>query len=218
MTIALINPNTNATTTQMMLSIAQQAAPLLDFTGLTAALGPGMITDGAALDASADEVIRLASSAEGVDAVIVSAFGDPGVLRLRQASEIPVIGIGGAAARLAARSAGSFAVVTTTAGLAERITALMSGSSGATAYLGTFVTPGDPQDLMQDAGKLDAALLVQIAAAARAGAERVIIGGGPLGMAAERLAPRAPVPLINPIRAAVREMSGLLGHQEGPSS
>lgn len=218
MEIGLVNPNTNAATTRMMLSIAQQATPAVTFIGLTAALGPKMILDGIALDASVGEVVRLARSTQGLDGLIVSAFGDPGVAQLSRESKLPVIGIGGAAARAADQRGGVFAVVTTTAKLVERINMLMQGQSQNAAYAGTFITAGDPRSLMDAPDNLDAALLVQIQRAALAGATQVIIGGGPLGMAAERLATRSPVPLINPISAAAREMGNLLAVNEGAQS
>ena len=46
--------------------------------------------------------------------------------------------------------------------------------------------------------------------AAAAGAEAVIIGGGPLAQAAVRLAPLSPVPLIQPVPEAARAMARLL--------
>ena len=204
--IGLINPNTNAATTRAMVSIAQRAVPALNIMGLTAQHGPMMIQNRLALDASATEVVRLGQSVQALQGLIVSAFGDPGVAQLSKDNPTPVVGIGGAAARLAARRGGALAVVTTTPKLADQIDMLMQDQCGAARYLGCFLTVGDPEALMQDPEGLDAAMLAEIKRAAEAGASQVIIGGGPLGMAAERLADRSPIPLINPIRAAAYEM------------
>ncbi|MFY9238872.1 MAG: aspartate/glutamate racemase family protein [Roseovarius sp.] len=59
--------------------------------------------------------------------------------------------------------------------------------------------------LTANAAALDEALATAIAAAiADGGAEAVVIGGGPLAEAARALASRTPVPLIEPVPAAVR--------------
>lgn len=216
--IGLINPNTNAATTLAMVSIAQRAVPACNIIGLTALQGPMMIQNRLALDASAIEVVRLGRSVQALQGLIVSAFGDPGVAQLSKNNAMPVIGIGGAAARLAARHGGAFAVVTTTPKLADQIDMLMKDQCGDARYLGCFLTAGDPEALMQDPDGLDVALLAEITRAAAAGASQVIIGGGPLGLAAERLADRSPIPLINPIRAAAYEMEHRLGSHEKVST
>ena len=90
--------------------------------GVQAARGPAMITTEAALAASEAEVVRLGTSAApGVDAVVVAAFGDPGVLRLRAVLTVPVVGIGEAAMHEAARDGRRFGIATTTPGLARSI-------------------------------------------------------------------------------------------------
>ncbi|WP_425101858.1 aspartate/glutamate racemase family protein [Tropicibacter sp. S64] len=204
--VILMNPNSNAATTDAMVAIASQILP--DVTGWTAPGGPGMITGPDALDAAA----RLIGQAElpPADGVIVSAFGDPGRAELARRLVCPVVGIGEAAAQEAA-AFGAFAVATTTPGLQSRIDALMTERAGAARYVGCVLTAGDPLDLMRDAAALDAALMDATLRAAQAGAQAVIVGGGPLGEAADRLSPHAPVPLIAPIRAAARMMAARLG-------
>lgn len=211
--ILLMNPNANSATTRAMVAIASKILP--GVSGWTAPQGPQMIVTEATLDAAAELVG--ATVLPECDGVIVSAFGDPGRARLAARLSCPVLGIGAAAARqayaLASASGGSsgggFAVVTTTPDLAPRIDRMMAGQGGA-AYLGCYLAKGEPEALMLDAAALDAALLEASERAARAGAVAVIIGGGPLGEAAERLAECAPVSLISPIRAAAAEMAALL--------
>ncbi|MDO6585076.1 aspartate/glutamate racemase family protein [Salipiger sp. 1_MG-2023] len=196
MTLYLMNPNSNAGTTQAMLGIARRVLPQL--VGWTAPSGPGMIIDAPALERAG--ALVAAADLPGARGVIVSAFGDPGRGALAARLDCPVVGIGQAAAAAAGQGGRRFAVVTTTPGLKTQIDALMGD------YVGCFLTQGDPLALMQDAGALDAALLDGIAAAARAGAQAAIIGGGPLGEAAERLAAHSPIPLVAPIRAAVEAL------------
>lgn len=77
--IVLVNPNTSAALTTLMVDIARERAPAnVQIEGLTAAFGAPLITCDAELDKAADAVRALERElAQRADAVIVSAFGDP---------------------------------------------------------------------------------------------------------------------------------------------
>lgn len=215
MKIGLINPNSNRQTMDMMVDIARRAVPAATVDGFTATTGPMMIEDCAALDASSAEVVRIGHALVDFDGLIVSAFGDPGAQVLGAGLSIPVVGIGSAAARFANTKEAPFAVVTTTPALVRRIDQLMQAAAPDVPYLGTFVTNGDAASLMSRAQDLDLALLGQIMRASSAGAAQAIIGGGPLGAAAERLASQSPIELINPIKAATAEICSILNSGRG---
>ncbi|EBA09582.1 Asp/Glu racemase [Sagittula stellata E-37] len=201
-----MNPNSNAATTQAMVAIALQILPGVE--GWTAPRGPGMIVTEEALAASAEEVA--AADLPDAAGVIVAAFGDPGQAALAARLDCPVVGIGAAAAAEAGMGGRRFAVVTTTPGLERSVDGLMRAHAGAGRYVGCFLTQGDPLRLMEDADALDRALMAGIDRAAGQGAAVAIIGGGPLGEAAERLADHAAIPLIAPIRAAARALKDRL--------
>lgn len=209
--VLLINPNSSVQTTAAMLAIAQQHLPVVD--SWTNAHAPGMITDAAALAAAADQIASAALPP--ARAVIVAAFGDPGVDSLTERLDVPVIGIGAAAARAAGQGGTPFAVVTTTPLLAPAIDVLMR--SHASGYLGCFVTEGHPEVLMADPGALDTGLIHGCELAAGAGAKRIIIGGGPLAAAAIRIAHKVPVPLVQPLVAACHEVAAKTGHLAPPA-
>ncbi|MEY8120349.1 aspartate/glutamate racemase family protein [Falsihalocynthiibacter sp. BN13B15] len=213
--IALINPNSNAETTEKMVAIARKVDLDLVIDGFTAQRAPKLIIDKASLDASAAEVVEIARAMHGYSCVIVAAFGDPGADILRRNLPMPVIGIGAAAARRAMREGMPFAVATTTPALVPSIDTLMRANGGAAPYIGSFVPEGDAVSLMAQAEALDRALLHQIERAVHAGARQVIIGGGPLGEAAERLCGQATVPLIHPIKEAVKECIALMATKNG---
>src|SRR5271154_4304493 len=73
--ILLINPNTNKATTEMMVKIAQAAAPGdLEIVGATAPHGPLMIIDPEALAASAPQVVELGVAlGKDLSGIIISA-------------------------------------------------------------------------------------------------------------------------------------------------
>jgi Asp/Glu/hydantoin racemase len=81
--IVLLNPNTTAVLTDLMVEIAREvAAAGLSVEGLTAPFGPPLITCDLELDEAAQAVLSVAPVlAQRADAVIVSAFGDPVPMR-----------------------------------------------------------------------------------------------------------------------------------------
>lgn len=198
--LALVNPNTSVATTAAMLAIARRVAPDgLDIVGLTAPFGTPLITTAPALAEAGRAVASLAPDI-AADGVIVAAFGDPGLDELRLRLSVPVTGIGEAAFLAAAGRRA--AVVTTTPGLAAAI----QGMARCYGYddLPVVLTPGQPASLMAEPQTLLAALLDACRVAVRKhGAEVLIIGGGPLAEAARALRHLVPVPLIEPVPAAV---------------
>ncbi|RYC30318.1 aspartate/glutamate racemase family protein [Lichenibacterium minor] len=205
--ILLINPNTSIRTTETMLVAARAASlPGSTIRGATAARGAGMILDEAALAVAAEEVFRVGrDESAGYDAVIVSAFGDPGVVRLRALLSIPVIGIGEAGLREAAAGSRRFGIATTTPGLVARMQASVHALGLDAGFTGLRVCAGSPTAHAADPAG-------QYAALARAvedcmvhdGAERVVIGGGPLSASAARLRHRFAAAIVEPVPAAVR--------------
>ncbi|MFD3530306.1 aspartate/glutamate racemase family protein [Streptomyces sp. NPDC058664] len=222
--MVLINPNTSTATTAMMTAIARRTLGLAlpdgggdgvpSVRGVTVRRGPRMLTDPAALRAAAPEVLAeglRATAAGGCAALVVGAFGDPGVEALRAAAGVPVVGIGEAALREAAADGTPFGVATTTPLLAEAIDARVTALGLAGGYTGLRLTRGEPERLSAD----PALLLDRLEDAVRACAERdgaraVVIGGGPLGEAAEELRIRCAVGIVAPIPAACRAIVRLL--------
>lgn len=208
--IALLNPNTNAGTTRMMLGIAQQALPAgstFVIEGRTAPSGEPLIVNEAAL-ATASVVVQdygETLATEGMNAIIVSAFGDPGLLALRKKLAIPVTGIAEAGISEAAAGGRRYAIVTTTPLLRASLhdTAALYGH--ADTLVSVRITEGDAAHTMQNMERMANALLECCHHAIRTdGADAIVIGGGPLAHAAQLIAPQLHVPLIEPVAAAVR--------------
>ncbi len=207
--IILINPNTSSRTTDAMLAVARVALPLgSTIRGATAARGAAMILEEEALAVAADEVARIGpGAAAGCDAVIVSAFGDPGVDRLRALlpAAVPVIGIGEAALREAAAGSRRFGIATTTPGLVGRMEAAVRALGLGAAFTGVRVAAGEPLAHAADPAGQDAALARAVEDCLSLDrAERVVIGGGPLSASAARLGLRFAAQLVEPVPAAVR--------------
>ncbi len=204
--ILLINPNSSVATSRMMRQIAQRAAgPRMTVVEATAVRSPSMIVTAAELEAAAAEVVDIGlAHGPGCVGIIVSAFGDPGLERLTARVAVPVVGICEASMQAAARGGRRFAVATVTPDLMASIAGAAARLGLSALFTGTRVSGGDARALAQDPERLVATLgdLVQ-ACIAEDGAQAVIIGGGPLGEAAETLQPLFPVPVLAPIRCAV---------------
>lgn len=97
-----------------------------------------------------------------------------------------------------------FGIATVTPDLVESFAAKVQAFGLTPLFTGTRLTKGDPRGLASDPDALHVALEM----AARQcfeqdGAEVVIIGGGPLGQAADDLQRVLSAPIIAPIRSAV---------------
>ncbi|MFF2569358.1 aspartate/glutamate racemase family protein [Streptomyces sp. NPDC058084] len=247
--MVLVNPNTSAATTRMMTALARRAltGTGLRVRGVTAADGPPMLTDPHALDAAVPFVVAAAHAALASGdcaALIVAAFGDPGVPELRGRGlgrttgdttaydagagpgplgpraattpvpvpvPVPVVGIGEAALAEAAADGRRFGIATTTPRLAGSIAAHVERLGLASSYTGARFTAGAPERLAARPESLLAALEAAVrACVVRDGAEAVVIGGGPLGEAAEVLRSRLAVPVVAPVPAACRRIARML--------
>ncbi|MFE1272849.1 aspartate/glutamate racemase family protein [Streptomyces sp. NPDC058758] len=218
--VALVNPNTSGATTEMMAAIARRTLRPedgYDVRGVTVAAGPSMLVDEEALRASVRHVLdaadRLLAGPDGprVAAFVVSAFGDPGVEELRARTTVPVVGIAEAALREAGAEGRRFGIATTTPGLAAAIDARTARLGWSARYTGVRLTPGDPRRLAASPEEMTERLAEAVDRCVREdGAEAVVIGGGPLGEAAEVLRHRFPVPVVGPIPAAAGEVLRLL--------
>jgi allantoin racemase len=207
--ILLINPNSSATTTERMVGLAQAAAAdRCKITGATARRAPGMIVEPGALAAAADEVVEIAAAHESrFDGLIIAAFGDPGLARVRACCRTPAVGIAESAIAEAAAGGRRFGIATTTPALKAAIDQRVKSSGFGEQYTGLRITTADPVELVKSGDLLrDALAQVVRRCIGDDGAQAVIIGGGPLGEAARDLQPIFAIPIIAPIPAAVRAL------------
>ena len=190
----------------MMLGVAARAAEgRVAVVGTTATRSPPIIVTAEALADAGAEVVALGVAGEaGCLGIIVSAFGDPGVEELRERVSVPVIGLCEASMIAAAQGGRRFGVATVSPDLLAAVSAQARRLGLAGLYTGARCSGLDAAVLTRDAAALEAVLAREIAACIEDGAEAVIIGGGPLGEAAESLAGRFGVPVISPIACAVR--------------
>lgn len=215
--ILLINPNTHAPTTTMMVRLVQQQLPeSWQVHGITASEGVAMITNAAELDVAGTQVQSCWAQAQQAadvrwDGVILACFADPAIAWLRTATGLPCVGIGEAALHAASAGQRRFGIATTTPGLGPAMQVLVQRLGLVHWYTGAHYTDGSPMQLVAQADALHQQLHRAVQRCVeRDGAQAVVIGGGPLGQAAQTLAAQTHIPLIAPLTAAAQWMQQAL--------
>ena len=221
--ILLINPNTNAQTTAMMVQLVQQQLPAhWKVHGVSASQGAVMITNVAELAMATPQVHACWAQAQALlppgqcwDGVILACFADPAIAWLRSATGVPTIGIGEAAMRAASAGQRRFGIATTTPELDSPMQSLAQSLHLQHLYTGAHYTQGEPLQLVAQPDALTQQLLRAVqACVSQDGAQTVVIGGGPLGQAAQALAQHTDTPLIAPLTAAAQWMQQALSSSQ----
>lgn len=206
MKILLVNPNITKTVTDVMVNEARRSAsPGVEIISATAAFGAQYIETRVEAAIAAHALLDiLAEEANGKDAAIVSAFGDPGLMAAKEMLDIPVIGLSEAALHMAYTLGRRISIVCLTprlrdwygesaeaAGLADRIVNLRVVASPV-RNISTVVE--DLEIPLRDAC---------LAAVEEDRAEVVILGGGPTAGLARKIKDAIPVPLLDGVTCAV---------------
>lgn len=111
--VLVINPNTRADMTAMVADAARLAWPGVGVRTATGRFGGLYIASRAAFAIAGHATLdAYAEHGEGVDAVLLACFGDPGLDALREIAPVPVIGLVEAAALEASAGGARYAIVT----------------------------------------------------------------------------------------------------------
>jgi allantoin racemase len=210
--ILLLNPNTTAEVTELLHVAGKRAASVgTELMAMTAKRGvPYIATRAEAQIGGAIALEMLAEAGAGFDAAIIAAFGDPGLFGARELFSFPVVGLAEAAMLTACMVGRKFAVVTFSRTLApwyEECVAmhgLEARCAGIRALDEAFQSISDVQSEKEE-------VLVRLANAAveQDEADVVILSGAPLAGLADKVRDRIPVPVIDPVAAAVRQAETL---------
>ena len=213
MRILLINPNTTAAVTDLLVAAARPvAAAGTELVPHTARIGFPYISSRAEAQLAGAHLLEILAERSGEeDAAIVAAFGDPGLQPARELFDLPVIGMSEAAMLTACLLGGRFGIVTFSTSLAPwyrdcvALNGLLWRCSGIRTLEGPFRDIAAVQEEKEE-------LLVALAARAveEDGAEVVILAGAPLAGLAPRVADRVAVPLVDPIAAAVKQAEAVV--------
>jgi allantoin racemase len=210
--LLLLNPNTTAEVTDLLYAAgARVASPGTELVAATAKRGvPYIATRAEAQIGGAIALEMLAEAGSGIDAAIIAAFGDPGLFGARELFAFPVVGLAEAAMLTACMVGRRFSIVTFSRTLAPwyqecvAMHGLDARCAGIRALDEAFHSISDVQAEKEE-------VLVRLAnlAVEQDDADVVILSGAPLAGLAAKVSHRIPVPVIDPVAAAVRQAETL---------
>jgi Asp/Glu/hydantoin racemase len=155
----------------------------------------------------------------GKDAVIVAAFGDPGLAALREVLPCPVTGLTEAALASACLMGQRFSIVA----ISRRIRAWYAETVAAYRLEGRLASIRGLDEALPDIGTVQddqGERLVELAArcVAEDGADVIVLAGAPLAGLARRVKGRLPVPVVDGVSSAVRHAETLVALAAGRAS
>jgi allantoin racemase len=218
MKLLLINPNISESVSELIRSEAQRsAAPGTEVEVLTAPFGVAYIETRFEAVIGAYAVAQLAAEHHArFDAIVVAAFGDPGLAGLREVSPVPVTGLTEAALASAHLLGHRFSIIA----ISQRIQAWYREtveSYGMVDRLASIRALDRP--LSSIGGVQDEHAQALKALAERAvredGAEVIVLAGAPLAGLARSLQGQLPVPVVDGVSSAVRHARSLVALQPG---
>ena len=218
MKILLINPNISTSVSELIRSEAQRSAsPGTEIEVLTAPFGVAYIETRFEALIGAYATAQLAAEHHTrFDAVVVAAFGDPGLAGLREVLPIPVTGLTEAALASAHLLGNRISVVA----ISQRIEAWYReviagyGFTSRLASIRSLERPISRIDGVQDE-HLKALQALAERAVSEDGADVIILAGAPLAGLARSLNGRLPVPVVDGVSSAVRHAETLITLQAG---
>ncbi len=212
MKLLIINPNISASVTSLIGEESQRiASPSTEITMMTAELGVAYIETRFEAMIGAYATAELAARhAAQHDAIIVAAFGDPGLAALREVLDIPVLGLTESALMSACMLGQRFSIIA----ISRRISAWYRETVQTNGLLDRLASIRTLDQRVQNIGSIQndhaeelKALCMQ--AIEQDGADVLIIAGAPLAGLARTIAADIPVPLVDGVSSAVRHAESL---------
>lgn len=216
--LLLINPNISDSVSALIRAEAERsAAPGTTLQVLTAPFGVAYIETRFEALIGAYAAAQLAAEHHAdVDAVIVAAFGDPGLAGLREALPCPVTGLSEAALASACLLGRRFSIVA----ISQRIRAWYRETVQANGLEGRLASIRALDEPLADIGSVQAdqggrLLALAERCVADDGADVIVLAGAPLAGLARSLRGRLPVPCVDGVSSAVRHAETLVALQPG---
>jgi len=221
MRILLINLNISESVSELIASEARRSAsPGTEVEVLTAPFGVAYIeTRFEALIGGYAAAQLAAEHHTGYDAVVVAAFGDPGLSALREVLPVPVTGMTEAALASAHLLGHRISIIA----ISQRIQAWyreVVESYGFGGRLASIRALDRPITAIGGVQQEHAQALLELAerAVRDDGAEVIVLAGAPLAGLARSLHGRLPVPVVDGVSSAVRHAETLAALKPGRAS
>jgi len=218
MKLLLINPNISDSVSGLIRAEAiRSASPGTEIEVLTAPFGVAYIeTRFEALIGAYAAAELAAEHHERFDAVVVAAFGDPGLAGLREALPCPVTGLTEAALASACLLGQRFSIVA----ISQRIRAWYRETVEHCGLAGRLASIRGLDEALADIGNVQGdqgERLVRLAERCvdEDGADVIVLAGAPLAGLARSIRGRLPVPSVDGVSSAVRHAETLFALQPG---
>ncbi len=218
MRLLIINPNTSDSVTELIAAEARRSAsPGTELTVLTAPFGVAYIETRFEALIGAYATAQLAAERHaGHDAVIVAAFGDPGLAGLREVLPVPVLGMSESALASACLLGHRFSIIA----ISQRIQAWYREAVEANGLVGRLASIRALDRPLASIGETqhdNRAQLLELCERAvdEDRAEVLILAGAPLAGLARSLAGQLPVPVVDGVSSAVRHAESLVALKPG---
>lgn len=221
MKLLVINPNISTSVTALIEAEARRSASATTTLSMqTAPFGVAYIeTRFEALIGAYATAQVAAEHASGHDAVIVAAFGDPGLAGLREVLPMPVLGLTESALASACLLGQRFSIVA----ISQRISAWYrevveaNGLIGRLASIRALDQPlAGIGSVQTDHGTALKALCERTVA--EDGADVIVLAGAPLAGLARSLRGQLPVPVVDGVSSAVRHAESLVALAPGKAT
>ena len=148
----------------------------------------------------------LADHHHNADAAILAAFGDPGLFGARELFDIPVVGLAEAAMLTACMLGRRFAIVTFTSALAPWYEECVDMHGLSNRFAGVRALSGALASVANVGDENEELLIDLITKTISEGqADVLILGGAPLAGFADKIKDRIPLPVVDPVQAAVKQ-------------
>jgi Asp/Glu/hydantoin racemase len=217
MKILVINPNISDDVTGLIRAEAERVAgPSTEVVVRTAAAGVEYIETRLESLIAAPQVAELIAAEPDVDAVVVAAFGDPGMPGLKELVACPVVGITEAALSTAALLGRRFSIVA----ISRRITAWYRDCVEQNGFGSRLASIRSLGETLPDIGSVQQDFRPHLLRLANEvvendGADVVILAGAPLAGLAREIGASIPVPVVDGISAGVAQAELLVRLDSG---
>jgi allantoin racemase len=218
MRLLLVNPNISDSVSELIRAEAQRSAsPGTEIEVLTAPFGVAYIETRFESLVGAYATAQVAAEhVHRFDAVVVAAFGDPGLTGLREVLPVPVTGMTEAALASAHLLGHRISIIA----ISQRIQAWyreVVDSYGFGSRLASIRALDRPLSAIGGVQQEHAQALKSLAerAVAEDGAEVLILAGAPLAGLARSLQGQLPVPVVDGVSSAVRHAESLVALKPG---
>nr|WP_299245862.1 aspartate/glutamate racemase family protein [uncultured Halomonas sp.] len=213
MKLLVINPNISSDVTRLIEAEASRSLrPGNELTMTTAPFGVAYIETRAEALIGGYAALQIAAEHYAQhDAVVVAAFGDPGLTALREVLPIPVVGMTEAAVMTACQQGGRFSVIA----ISQRIQAWYRECIATYGLEGRLASIRALDEPLQHIGRVQenqGERLVELGrrAVEEDGADVLILAGAPLAGLARSVADRMPVPAIDGVTCALTQAQAMV--------